>query len=303
MTTTFSRRPIRAFARFAAFPALGITLALSLAACGDSGDSAAPTASPSSGATQSAGDAPTGGNVTPGVTGEIAAVTGSIAQVQDGDSQTAVTWTDTTAFKARVAGTVDDITVGSCVVASAGFGGDDATSSTEGDESSATFAASTVQVSEPVDGECTGGFGGGFGGGAPGAGGGPGSGTAGGSADGTAGEPPAGGSADAGPDAAGGTPPAASNGTPPDGASGDAGSAQRPSFGGMAVGVVTSIEGETVTVESSLPSGGPAADRAAATDGDAATARVRHPLLRPQRPSPSRATRASPRRRTRPPTP
>lgn len=89
----------------------------------------------------------------PGAFGLIADVTGNTAQVQGNGSQTAVTWSDTTTFTHQVAGTTADITVGSCVVArSAG----------DADPAATTVAASTMTVSDPVDGQCTG-FGGGFG--------------------------------------------------------------------------------------------------------------------------------------------
>jgi hypothetical protein len=87
-----------------------------------------------------------------GVQGEVAAVTGTTMQVQDTDSQTAVTWSDSTTFQRTSTADASAASVGTCVVV---LGGTDA-------------AATSVAVSDPVDGECTGGLGfggsGGFGG-------------------------------------------------------------------------------------------------------------------------------------------
>lgn len=58
-----------------------------------------------------------GGGGAPGVSGLIAEVTDQTMQVQGQDGQTAVTWTDATTFTAQVAGTASDVVVGSCVVA------------------------------------------------------------------------------------------------------------------------------------------------------------------------------------------
>ncbi|MGO1315500.1 MAG: hypothetical protein ACTMIR_00450 [Cellulomonadaceae bacterium] len=138
MTSTVPGRA----ARIALAGALPVLLVLS-ACSGAADDDAATTASPSGDGAPSeqAGGGPGpdpedfGGG---GLRGEIAAVSGDVAQVQDGESQTAVSWSADTEFTLAVTGGLEDVTVGSCVLAS---GGTDA-------------AATTVVVSEPVDGEC-----------------------------------------------------------------------------------------------------------------------------------------------------
>jgi len=126
--------------------AAAVTLLLGACSSGTSSDSTATTTAPSAAATAGAG-AGTGAG-TPqdrgGISGEIAAITGSVLQVQSTDAQTAVGWSDATTFTSTVVGTAADITVGSCVVA---------------------MGDSAVTVSAAVDGACAAGaFGGGPGG-------------------------------------------------------------------------------------------------------------------------------------------
>jgi len=93
--------------------------------------------------------APEGFDGPSGITGEIAYVADGVAQVQDGDSQTAVRFTDATAITQEVEIALEDIEAGTCVVV------------TLGDDEIAT-AVSTADADE--DGTCSLGFGGGFGG-------------------------------------------------------------------------------------------------------------------------------------------
>ena len=132
--------------------------ALGLSACSSAGSAASPapqpeqtTAAPGAGGAQGG----RGQGRMPGAFGLIADVSGTTAQVQGNGNQTAVLWSDTTTFTQQVAGTAADITVGSCVVAR---------STADSDLAATTVTASTVTVSDPVDGQCTG-FGGGSGGG------------------------------------------------------------------------------------------------------------------------------------------
>ena len=93
-----------------------------------------------------------------GVFGLIAAITDSTMQVQS-DVQTAVTWTETTTVSRQVAVDLPTVTSGSCVIAFV----DDASADSP--------TATSVTITEPVDGECAplAGFGGELGGGgAPG---------------------------------------------------------------------------------------------------------------------------------------
>lgn len=130
------RRPVLMMSAAAA-----ATLLLGACSSGSSGDStAAATAT-------STAKAPAGANSQQqrgGISGEIAAITGSVLQVQSSDAQTAVGWSDSTTFTTTASGTIADIAVGSCVLA---------------------MGDSTVIVSTAVGGACTMG---GFGGGAPG---------------------------------------------------------------------------------------------------------------------------------------
>ncbi len=126
--------------------ALALGSALALVGC-----SAAATTSTADPTTPAADQAamPGGG----GISGTIAAASNSVLQVQDAESQTAVSYTPDTVIQSRVAGTLADVKVGSCVLVTSG--------------DAAATAATAVTISAAVDGECTGGFGGG-----PGAGGG-----------------------------------------------------------------------------------------------------------------------------------
>lgn len=116
--------------------------AIALAGC-----AATPSTSPQTQASQAPGQGqqPGGG----GVSGLIAAASEGLLQVQSTDEQTAVSYTADTTISSQVAGKLGDVTVGSCV-----------TAITPTDAA----AASTVIVTDPVDGECTGGLAGGPGG-------------------------------------------------------------------------------------------------------------------------------------------
>ncbi|QAY69794.1 hypothetical protein [Xylanimonas protaetiae] len=124
-----------------------LAVGLTLAACG-SGGAAGPAPTATSGTTQAPDDAGAAragaAQQFPGASGEVAAVTGDIAQVQGGGSQTAVTWTAATVVTRQVAGTLADVTVGSCVSAFAASG--DASS-----DESAAVAATTVTVTPAGD--------------------------------------------------------------------------------------------------------------------------------------------------------
>lgn len=195
--------------RLRAVPAAAAVLVL-LAACSGAddaaGSSAAATATPAPAAQQA--DRPGGGT-----TGEVAAVSDALLQVQGDDGQTAVTWDDATTISQTVTAALADVTVGSCVVAT-----------TSGDDDAAP--ATSVAITTPVDGACTGGFGGGPGGAMPG------------------GEAPADGALSDGaptdlPEMPDGTPTGAADGGMPAGGG----------FGGVTAGLVTAVDGSTITVE------------------------------------------------------
>ncbi len=201
---------------------------LTLSACASS-TTASSTPAPTSAPSQAEGRAPGGG----GISGEIAAITGSTLQVQSSDSQTAVTYSDSTSITKTVAAALSDVTAGVCVTTMSFGGGADAgggstdTSSTDAAGTDAAGAATSVMISAAVDGACeTPGFGG-AGGGFPGG-------------DGT---PPT----DL-PDGA--TPPTdAPDGVTPTGAPGDSGMGGGGGFGGFTSGLVTAVSASSITVE------------------------------------------------------
>lgn len=195
-------------------PAIAAASVLVLAGCSAStSEAAAPAASATPQQQQDGGGAqPPGG----GASGEIASVDGAVMQVRSTDAQTAVTWTDATTFSATVAGTLADVTVGSCVVAES-----TATTTDDSTDTTAPVEATSVRITQPSDdGTCAGGFGG--------SGGGPGGGDR--------------------PDGAPTDLPSmqAPDGAPTDRPSGAPDGARM--FGGGASGTVTAIEGSSLTV-------------------------------------------------------
>lgn len=207
-----------------AAPAL-LAVALLCAACGGGSPTVASTAgatSPSGGS--SGGSGPGARQVRmPGASGLVAAVEGRTLQVQGNSEQTAVTYTASTKFTHEVAATLADVTVGVCVVArdTATQG---STPGTSGSTGQSPIHATSIGISSPVQGRCTGGFagaGGGFGRGA-----------------GRSGTPGATRSRPATPPTGG----RGSEGRPPNG------------FGGRGVlGTVTALDGGTITVQTVFP--------------------------------------------------
>lgn len=92
---------------------LGVPL---LAACGGD-DTAAVDPSGAVGTEATQPSTGPGGAGFPGASGLVADVSGSTAQVQGAAGQVAVTWTGATTFTREVGGSLDDVVVGSCVVA------------------------------------------------------------------------------------------------------------------------------------------------------------------------------------------
>ena len=134
---------------------LGAAAALTLSACGTSGT---PTASqsgspaPSPSAAAAGGSSPRAAARGPAASGLIAAVSGSTLQVQNAQvGQVAVTWTAATKFTQQVTLSLGSIKAGDCATAAA----------TAGSPTAASFTATTVTVSQAVNGRCFGGFGGG----------------------------------------------------------------------------------------------------------------------------------------------
>jgi hypothetical protein len=200
---------------------VAVALATLLCSCG-SKDPAAQATDPADVAASNGaqtyggpGAGPSGGPQLPGAFGEIAAVQGKTLQVQNAQSgQVAVTWTAKTEITQQVAAARADVAVGSCVMAGSDTPATDASSDAD------PVNATTVRISQPVDGSCDGGFG-------------------------------------SRADAPTGAPSGMPSGAPPSGApsgapSGGPGGGPRV-FGGGAVGEVTAVSADGFTLESTLP--------------------------------------------------
>lgn len=216
----------------AAIGLLGLA-SLSLAGCAASSSQAADT---SSQADQGAGGADQGPR---GVSGEIAAVSDGVLQVQDSDSQTAVSYTSDTTITQQVSAALSDVASGVCIT---GMGGDDDSS-----------PLASVTITQPVDGECS--FGPGGGAGAPGGG----SGAPGGGADAAGGgtppsdgqmpEPPSGSSESSSQGSSQSSSGSASKGAPGGSSDGAPEGMPEGGFGGFASGKVTAVNGSTITID------------------------------------------------------
>lgn len=145
--------------------------AVLLAACGSA------PAGPGAGALNQNGDGGSGRSgfgagqgFGPGASGQVEAISGKTAQVQNRqlNQQVAVSWTDSTKFTQEVAATRAAVTVGSCVVVRTPV----STSSAAAEPTARPTAitAGSVRITQPVNGTCAGGGGrfGGAGQGAPG---------------------------------------------------------------------------------------------------------------------------------------
>jgi Domain of unknown function (DUF5666) len=159
--------------RAVALSALGVA-AVTLAACGSS-SSASTTSSTkaptSAGSGRGSGTGSGGGGTRqfPGTSGTIAAINGPSLEVQNPTTgQTTVNYTSTTTFDQTVTTTASSVTVGSCISA---FGKPTSSSSSSTSTFGRPVTATTVSVSQPTSGSCTGGLGG-AGTGRPGGGGG-----------------------------------------------------------------------------------------------------------------------------------
>ncbi|MGO8873022.1 MAG: hypothetical protein ACLQPH_16790 [Acidimicrobiales bacterium] len=144
--------------RVVALTALGIA-AVTLAACGSSSSASTTSSSPSG--TRPAGSGSGSTHQIPGTSGTIAAITGTSFEVQNPTTgQTTVSYTPTTTFRQTVTTTASAVTVGSCLSA---FGKPTSTSSSGSDAFGGPVTATTVTITQPTSGSCTGGIGG-FGG-------------------------------------------------------------------------------------------------------------------------------------------
>ncbi|MDR2372638.1 MAG: hypothetical protein LBD77_00755 [Bifidobacteriaceae bacterium] len=230
--------------------------ALALTGCG--GAEEQPTAADTPAAESAPPSAQTA-EAAPGVSGTIAAVTNALIQVQDSEKQTAVGYSAETVITEQVSGAAADVVVGSCVTAigeAAASGGDETA-----DAAADVFAATTVTVTPAeADGACAAG---GFGGGRslPGGGG---------WSEGSPSDMPS--------DMPSGMPGRMPSGGPsgmPGGAASGEDAGQMPGaamMANLASGLVTAVDGDTVTVEQSGAAFGGGQDpEAASTDDPSAT--------------------------------
>ena len=134
------------------FAAAGVgALALGLAACGSSGASVTTTS-----LAPTTGGAASGTAARPGAVGTVAAISGQSLEVQNPQSgQTTVTYTATTTFTRTVAGSLAQVTAGSCITAigsptSSGTSSSGATTPTFGGPVTAT----RVTVVPSINGSC-----------------------------------------------------------------------------------------------------------------------------------------------------
>ncbi len=211
--------------------------ALALAGC------SAQTTAPAPSATAAAqGGSPTdSGQARGGISGEVVQLGDAMFYLQGDGEQTTVGYDSSTTFTNAVRGTIKDVAVGSCIVA---FGTAGAAGSSDAPTDSSTTAVSTVTVSTATDGTCTTGF--------PGVG----------SFGGGRGGRPTGVPTDGGRFSGGSLP----SGVPTGFASGAPGG----SFRGVgASGLVTAVDGDTITVQTTGQDGATASSTVTV---DAATA-------------------------------
>ncbi|GAA4159331.1 hypothetical protein GCM10022286_13550 [Gryllotalpicola daejeonensis] len=99
-----------------------------------------------------------------GTSGQIADIEGTTLQVQDSSSQTAVTYSSSTAITKTVSVSLAAVKVGECITAStlpaSGAGSGSSGSSSSSSSTSASAAVTSVSISQPTNGSCTAGFGG-----------------------------------------------------------------------------------------------------------------------------------------------
>lgn len=129
---------------------LGVAVAAALLAACSSGSGGTPSSSPASASASPAAGSPTGagprGPRGPAASGTIAEVSAGSIEVQSQQAgQVTVTYTAKTAFSETASTTRAAVTAGSCVVATAPSGTD---------TSSHSFAAASVFVSKPTNGQC-----------------------------------------------------------------------------------------------------------------------------------------------------
>ena len=140
--------------------ALAVGAVALLAACGSS-----PAASNDPGQSgDSGGYAGPGGSgqgFRPGASGQVAAINGSTAEVQNTQlqQQVAVSWNKSTVFTAEVPASRSAVKVGSCVVVSAPRTTSSGAPTAVPTAAPTAITAATVRITPATNGSCTGGFG------------------------------------------------------------------------------------------------------------------------------------------------
>ncbi|MFC4242094.1 DUF5666 domain-containing protein [Gryllotalpicola reticulitermitis] len=139
--------------------ALAVGAALVLSGCSSHASASASgttkSSAPAQGQSGGAGGAQGGaGN---GTIGQIAAISGSTLQVQSSSDQTAVNYTSSTALTQTVSVALSAVKVGECVTATTASA---AGSTSSPSPSSSSGAVTSVSITQPSNGSCTGGFGG-----------------------------------------------------------------------------------------------------------------------------------------------
>ena len=150
--------------------ALAVGAALVLTGCGSHASTGASAKSPSTGQSQGQGGGQRGGFGGAGgggTIGQIAAIDGTTLQVQDSSSQTAVSYSSSTAITKTVSVDLSAVTVGSCITATTAPTGGAASAGSGSSAGSAGGAVTSVSISQPTGGSCATGFGGGQGGARP----------------------------------------------------------------------------------------------------------------------------------------
>ena len=140
---------------------LAVGAAVLLAACGSSANNASGGAGGAGAEGGGQGFGGAQGGFGPGASGQVEAVSGSTAQVQNTQQQVAVTWTASTKFTQEVSASRSAVTVGSCVTVTAPRTSD--TSSATPTTRPTEITAATVRITAATNGSCTAG-GGRFGG-------------------------------------------------------------------------------------------------------------------------------------------
>ena len=141
--------------RVLAVVALGV-LGAALAACGSASSASTSSSSSTTGGSSSGSNGATPRQL-PGAAGTIASINGTSLEVQNPiTGQTTVNYTPSTMFRQTVPASATAVTVGSCISA---FGKPSSGPSSGGRGFGIPVTATTVSVSQPVSGTCSGGFG------------------------------------------------------------------------------------------------------------------------------------------------